>query len=119
MAYTQVIQLLGSFVYQHNGDIKQPALSRKTRAILAYLAITDFPHSRQSLYTLFGQESEDPQGTLRWHLSRIRRQLSADILIVDKETVQFDHHHCHVDAYEFARILDHQSLDRASLDTLK
>lgn len=118
MEYTQGLQLLGPFVYVRNGDIQQPSLSRKTRAILAYLAITDYPHNRQLLYTLFGQESEDPQGTLRWHLSRIRRQLSADILIVDNETVQFSHRHCHVDAFEFAQILDHQSLDQVSLDKL-
>ncbi|MBZ0297476.1 MAG: AAA family ATPase, partial [Anaerolineae bacterium] len=119
MKYTQALQLLGSFVYLRNGDVQQLSVSRKTRAILAYLAITDFPHSRQSLYTLFGQESEDPQGTLRWHLSRIRRQLATDILLVDKETVQFNHAHCHVDAFEFALILDHESLGEVTLDTLK
>lgn len=119
MGHTQALQLLGAFVYQRNGNLHQPSLSRKTRAILAYLAITDFPHSRQSLYTLFSQESEDPQGTLRWHLSRIRHLLSADILIVDKETVQFSHRHCHVDAFEFAQVLDHQSIEQVSLDKLK
>ena len=119
LVYAQELQLLGSLVYLRNGNILQPSVSRKTRAILAYVAITDFPHSRQSLYNLFGQESEDPQGTLRWHLSRIRNQLSKDILIVDKEIVQFNHHNCYVDAFEFGQILDRQSLAQAPLDTLQ
>ncbi|HEU5097920.1 MAG TPA: AAA family ATPase, partial [Roseiflexaceae bacterium] len=83
-----------------------PALDRKTRAILAYLAATGHPHSRQPLYSLFCQEALDPAGTLRWHLSRIRRHLSPEIIVVAKETVQFNRQAAWVDCVIFQTALD-------------
>jgi len=41
--------LLGSFEVRTSDRVTNPALDRKTRAILAYLAATGRPHSRQSL----------------------------------------------------------------------
>src|SRR6478672_11680910 len=82
--------LLGSFELRASDRSIKPALDRKTRAILAYLAATGQPHSRQSLYSLFCQEALDPAGTLRWHLSRMRRQLSPVIITITKQAVQFN-----------------------------
>lgn len=61
-------------------------LNRKTRAILAYLAATGRPHSRQHLCDWFCQAARDPAGTLRWHLSQIRRQVAGDVLDVTRHT---------------------------------
>ena len=98
--------LLGSFDVRASDRNSNPALDRKTRAILAYLAATGHPHSRQSLYSLFCQEALDPAGTLRWHLSRIRRHLSPEIIVVAKETVQFNQQAAWVDCDIFQNILD-------------
>src|SRR5262245_8447554 len=98
--------LLGSFELRAGDRDINPALDRKTRAILAYLAATSHPHTRQSLYSLFCQEALDPAGTLRWHLSRIRRQLSPAIITVTKETVQFDRQAAWVDCDIFQAALD-------------
>src|SRR2546430_16902973 len=102
------LRLLGSFEVRASDRNINPALDRKTRAILAYLAATGHPHSRQSLYSLFCQEALDPAGTLRWHLSRIRRHLSPEIIVVAKETVQFNRQAAWVDCDIFLKALDSQ-----------
>ncbi len=69
------LYLLGSFEIRSGTQNSSAMLERKTRALLAYLAATDQPHSRQALSHWFCQEADDPVGNLHWHLSRIRRQL--------------------------------------------
>src|SRR5262245_29770056 len=96
--------LLGSFDLRAGDAAINPAFDRKTRAILAYLAATGHPHSRQSLYSLFCQEAADPAGTLRWHLSRIRRQLTPAILTATKESVQFNRQAAWVDCDAFQEV---------------
>jgi DNA-binding SARP family transcriptional activator len=98
--------LLGSFDARVSDRNSNPVLDRKTRAILAYLAATGQPHSRQRLYSLFCQEALDPAGTLRWHLSRIRRHLSPEIIVVAKETVKFNRQVAWVDCALFQTTLD-------------
>jgi pimeloyl-ACP methyl ester carboxylesterase/DNA-binding SARP family transcriptional activator len=46
--------------------------SRKTRALLAYLALTGRPHRRERLCEIFWDLPDDPRGSLRWSLSKIR-----------------------------------------------
>ena len=82
------LYLLGSFkILSGNGLEKQSLLERKTRAILAYLAAAETTHSRRFLWELFCQTAKDPAGSLRWHLSRIRRVLSEDILHITPHEV--------------------------------
>lgn len=75
--------LLGSFKL-HNPNTpqsNQPNLERKTRALLAYLARHEKPLLRQTLWTLFFQQANDPAGALRWHLSRIRRLVHPEAIV--------------------------------------
>jgi DNA-binding SARP family transcriptional activator len=46
--------------------------SRKTRGLLAYLALTGRPHRRERLCSLLWDVADDPRGALRWSLSRLR-----------------------------------------------
>ncbi|MGA0606625.1 alpha/beta fold hydrolase [Phenylobacterium sp. VNQ135] len=46
--------------------------SRKTRALLAYLAISGKPERRERLCELFWEVPDDPRGALRWSLSKLR-----------------------------------------------
>jgi DNA-binding SARP family transcriptional activator len=86
-----MVSLLGSFEVQVVPETETvPSLERKTRAILAYLAATGTQHTRRALTDLFCQGANDPAGTLRWHLSRIRRQLHEDILDVSLQDVSFN-----------------------------
>ncbi|MEL6268297.1 MAG: tetratricopeptide repeat protein [Chloroflexota bacterium] len=113
------IHLLGTFSLQIGEATHNVSLSRKTRAILVYIATTDIPRTRRELYTLFCAETDDPPGSLRWHLSRIRRQLSPDILDVDRENVRFLHENARVDAFAFAGLLDKKKLDDVPIDQLE
>lgn len=47
----------------------------KAWALLAYLALTDRPPSRQELAGLLFSEAQDPLSALRWNVSEIRRAL--------------------------------------------
>src|SRR5215213_4598401 len=64
--------------------------SKKTRALLAYLAVTGRSHRRERLCELFWDVPDDPRGALRWSLSKIRQILgrgSETCLIADRNTV--------------------------------
>src|SRR5262245_23413363 len=66
------LKLLGEI--ELTRDDRQLALppSRKTRALLAYLAATGRPHRRERLCAMFWDVPDDPRGALRWSLSRLR-----------------------------------------------
>lgn len=62
--------------------------SRKTRALLAHLALTARPHRRERLCEIFWDLPDDPRGALRWSLSKIRPLLDdvdAPRVIADRE----------------------------------
>jgi pimeloyl-ACP methyl ester carboxylesterase/DNA-binding SARP family transcriptional activator len=46
--------------------------SQKTRALLAYLAVTGRPQLRDRLCKMFWDVADDPRGGLRWSLSKLR-----------------------------------------------
>lgn len=46
--------------------------SRKTRALLAYLAVTGRAHRRARLCALLWDVADDPRGALRWSLAKLR-----------------------------------------------
>jgi DNA-binding SARP family transcriptional activator len=45
--------------------------SKKTRALLAFLAVTPRPQRRERLCEIFWDLPDDPKGALRWSLSKI------------------------------------------------
>lgn len=46
--------------------------SKKTRALLAYLAVTARPQTREHLCDLLWEGPDDPRGALRWSLAKLR-----------------------------------------------
>ena len=62
---------------------------RKVMALLAYLAVTSQPHSRDALATLFWPEYDQSsaRGNLRRDLSRLKRALGDGVLLVDRMQV--------------------------------
>jgi DNA-binding SARP family transcriptional activator len=99
------IRLLGQIEFWDGAVRLTPALRRKTAAILAYLAATGQIHSRRALIDWFCQSADDPQASLRWHLSRIRRNLGPEIILADAETVRFVGALVHLDCAEFGQVL--------------
>ncbi len=102
------VSLLGPFKIKPQGDgVHIGKLTRKTRAILAYLVATARPHTRQKLYEWFCQEAADPAGTLRWHLSQIRRKVTVDLLQTDGHTVAVNPELIRSDLSQFRAVIDH------------
>ncbi|QHQ35165.1 alpha/beta hydrolase [Algicella marina] len=86
------IQTLGPLRISFNGkDLPLPK-SRKTRALLGYLALSGAPQRRDRLCELFWDVPDDPRGALRWSLSKLRPMLNIEEerLTADRERVQID-----------------------------
>ncbi|MFW6094407.1 MAG: AAA family ATPase, partial [Pseudomonadota bacterium] len=67
--------------------------SRKTRALLAYLALHPRGFRRDHLCDLFWEVPDDPRGALRWSLSKLRRLVDDPDrrrLVADRSWVRFD-----------------------------
>ena len=83
------IELVGELVVRQDGEALALPRSRKCRALVAYLAATAKPHRREHLCELLWEIPDDPRGSLRWTLSKIRRVLG-DALIAEGELVSID-----------------------------
>ena len=66
------IRVLGELKVIRDGAMAALPPSRKTRALLAYLALTRSQHRRERLCEMFWDVPDDPRGALRWSLSKIR-----------------------------------------------
>ena len=66
------ISLLGEMEVLRDGQALDLPRSKKTRALLAYLALADRPQRREHLCTVFWDLPDDPKGALRWSLSKLR-----------------------------------------------
>jgi DNA-binding SARP family transcriptional activator/tetratricopeptide (TPR) repeat protein len=87
------LRLLGTLELRRDGRIVALPRSKKTRALLAYLAATGRPHSRASLCELLWDGPDDPRGALRWSLAKIRplaRGTHTSLLVTDGEDVAMD-----------------------------
>jgi pimeloyl-ACP methyl ester carboxylesterase/DNA-binding SARP family transcriptional activator len=86
------IGVLGEFTVFNGESAAHLPQSRKTRALLAYLAVTGKAHRRERLCELFWDVPDDPRGALRWSLSKIRAAVDdgRQRLLADRNTVQLD-----------------------------
>jgi TolB-like protein/DNA-binding SARP family transcriptional activator/Tfp pilus assembly protein PilF len=112
------LHLLGGIELLRDG---QPVLlppSRKTRALLAYLATTGRRHRREQLCTMFWDVPDDPRGALRWSLSRLRAAVGDDArerIVADREAVELDVSDLEIDALAVRRALAEPALDADGL----
>ncbi len=111
------IRLLGTFEVRQLGSEPPIELRRKSCAILAFLAATRQPHLRQELVDLFCQDVDDPWGTLRSTLSRLRQRIGAGALLVEGNTVQFNQDIGWVDCLAFEAVLE-RDLDSIPMEVL-
>src|ERR1700704_4031634 len=84
------VSVLGNLAVSRDGIRRQLPPSKKTRALLAYLAVTDRPHSRDRLCSMFWPVPDDPRAALRWSLSRLRPLIDerdCRRIIADRENV--------------------------------
>lgn len=71
-------RFLGDFEVRHDGRPQPLPPSRKTRALLAYLSLQPRKFSREHLCQLLWEVPDDPRGSLRWSLSKLRGLLDDD-----------------------------------------
>jgi pimeloyl-ACP methyl ester carboxylesterase/DNA-binding SARP family transcriptional activator len=87
------VRVLGHlFVGCRHTRVKLPP-SKKTRALLAYLAVTARAHSRDRLCVMFWGVPDDPRAALRWSLSHLRPLIDdgdCRRIIADRESVGLD-----------------------------
>jgi DNA-binding SARP family transcriptional activator len=95
------IQLLGPFVVARDGAPIALPPSKKTRALLAYLAMSGRPQRREQLCSMFWDLPDDPRGALRWSLTKIRGLVDSRDerrLHADRELVRFEPRGARIDA---------------------
>ncbi len=92
------LNLLGELEVIRDGQVLPLPPSKKTRALLAYLALQRRALSREHLCALLWELPDDPRGSLRWSLSKLRRlvdtpdrtRLKADRLGVELDTTAME-----------------------------
>lgn len=72
------IAVLGELLVTLDGQPVPLPPSRKTRALLAHLAVAHRPQRRERLCEMFWDVPDDPRGALRWSLSKIRQVVNHD-----------------------------------------
>ncbi len=87
------IRVLGELKIVRGGDAVELPPSKKTRALLAYLALNPRTFRREHLCELLWEIPDDPRGSLRWSLSKIRKLVDDEQhtrIIADRSSVSFD-----------------------------
>ena len=74
------IRLLGTLEVIRRGRRQLLPASRKTRGLLAYLALAERSVRREELCDLMWENVADPRGELRWSLVRLRKALGPWLL---------------------------------------
>jgi len=100
------LHFLGEVRILRDGTALELPPSRKTRALLAYLAVTGRPQRRERLCSLLWDLPDDPRGALRWSLSKLRVLVNdpgAARIVADRETVRFDPQGAHIDLLDLRR----------------
>jgi DNA-binding SARP family transcriptional activator len=119
MTHELELRLLGPIEVLYRGQRVSLPRSKKTRALLGYLALSERPHSRAKLCELFWDVTDDPRGALRWSLSKLRRVVNqgGEHIEADRTNVSFARDGVLVDALAL-RDAAKRGLDQASTEEL-
>jgi TolB-like protein/DNA-binding SARP family transcriptional activator len=104
------LHLLGPMEVFIGGEPVELPTSRKTRALLAYLALSPRRLRRERLCEMFWDVPDDPRGSLRWSLSKIRQIVNVaghTRLGADRNSVWLDRSGLIIDRDELAKAAEH------------
>lgn len=103
-SHTVQLRLLGPMELSAAGRVIALPRSKKTRALLAYLAMTSRAHRRERLCSLLWDVTDDPRGALRWSLSRLRSAFGSEAarVLADQQEVSLSTAGMLIDAAELA-----------------
>lgn len=115
------LKTLGELSIACDGQPVAMPSSKRTRALLAYLAMSGRPHRRDRLCEVFWKLPDNPRGSLRWSLSKIRRlvnQANVERLAADRERVTLVTTDIAIDIHSLAQQLHHPQLSVDALMTI-
>jgi len=95
--------------------------SKKTRALLAYLALNPRTFRREHLCELLWEIPDDPRGSLRWSLSKLRQLVDDDThqrIVADRVGVRFDATNVAIDVAQLKELVERE-LDQCPLEHLE
>jgi len=87
------LRFLGEFEVRRDGRALPLPPSKKTRALLAYLCLQPRRFRREQLCELLWEVPDDPRGSLRWSLSKLRHLVDDPKhtrIVADRSTVGID-----------------------------
>jgi len=88
------LKYLGDFSVLRDGEALALPPSKKTRALLAFLSLNPRRFRRDFLCELLWEIPDDPRGSLRWSLSKLRRLIDEN----DRQRIVADRTHVEIDA---------------------
>lgn len=100
------LRVLGEIEVSRGADSIALPPSKKTRALLAYLAMNDRSHRRERLCELLWDIPDDPRGALRWSLSRIRGIVDEGELkrvVANRDSVTLERNGLEIDLIDIRR----------------
>lgn len=112
------LRVLGALTVLRDGKPIALPPSRKTRALLAYLAVVGEPKRREMLCSMFWDAPDDLRGALRWSLSKLRRVVNTDgqeVLAAGREEVALSWQSIALDLWQI-RELSQRASDVAELE---
>jgi DNA-binding SARP family transcriptional activator len=115
------LNFLGDLEVIRDGKVMALPPSKKTRALLAYLAVNQRAFRREQLCELFWEIPDDPRGSLRWSLSKLRRLVDdedARRIVADRTNVTFEPHGIEIDVTALNQLVK-AGLDNVSTDRLE
>lgn len=101
-------RVLGELEVLRGGGVVALPHSKKTRALLAYLVLTEREHRRERLCDLFWDVADDKRGALRWSLSKLRALVDeegASRIAADRDRISFASRGARVDVLELRRAI--------------
>lgn len=111
------VDVLGPLVIRHDGVEQKLPQSKKTRGLLAYLALIPRVHPRERLCALLWDVADDPRAALRWSLSKVRPLVNtgtATRLLADRSSVQLK---LDTDSVDWLRVQHYAGRDLSALGT--
>ncbi|MEH6584572.1 MAG: AAA family ATPase [Halioglobus sp.] len=112
---------LGELAVNRGDEVAVLPPSKKTRALLAYLALHERPFRREQLCELLWEVPDDPRGSLRWSMSKLRRLVDYDArarIVADRSQVAFDAEGVDIDCVSL-HLLVNNGLSDCSIDELQ
>ncbi len=115
------LSFLGDLEVVRDGQVLPLPPSKKTRALLAYLALHPRTFNREHLCDLLWEIPDDPRGSLRWSLSKLRRLVDEPDkprIVADRLAVGFDATGVDIDVIALRGLVE-QGVEQASTETLE